>query len=784
MVAIHTFSVRKIALFTTFLFITFLQGCDNAQRLEHTRLEDFARFGRSVDLNLGTAAVGAYLENTEEGGEGAVYLYSSGEGTWSIQHRILSPSPGDEQFGNAVALWGNFLAVGAHEDHQVGAVRSGSVYIFQFNSGAWTHIQTLSSPGGHQAWEAFGISLDMHENTLVVGAVDRDQGALTDAGAAFVYEWTGSSFSLISSLAAPFPAAFDKFGSDVSIFGDTIAVSAPHRDTRSLGESGVVYIYERSGTAFTHAQTLSTSDKADDDRFGTSVSVMEYSDGSRRLAVGAFGVDQYKSSNVGAAYVFDALPAAGFSETTKLIASDASAYDSFGTDVSLWENTIAIGASGENSVAVDAGAAYVFELQLGTWTEVDKLTVPDAHYQMFMGSAVAIMGDTVFAGATGAETGDIGLTDTGAVEVFRQDSLGNWNESLTLTASGKATFDGFGTHISASGSSLIVSSYDYGEIFSADPDGYALEKLIETQSTSQIKAAALNADTAVVFGRRTSITEPIGYLDIYTETNGLWSQQQLIDPDLVSVAFPQESANSPVLDLDGDTLVLGARRWNLGDGRVFIYDRVSGVWSLTQLLTSAEAASNFDRNFGNHVALDGDWLAIAEVPSSGIPGSDMSGAVHLYRRIAGTFNLEQTLAEPIPSNTDGFGRGLAIHNDLLATYTASNSMLRVYLRTGINYSEVWNTVVANAATIGDVSLFIDDNIVAIGAQGADYDGFTNAGEVQIFERQVDDSYIAGDIFRPSAPSTDMNFGRQIDMKNGKLFVSTGSNESNVHIFDL
>ena len=71
--------------------------------------------------------------------------------------------------------------------------------------------------------------------------------------------------------------------------------------------------------------------------------------------------------------------------------------------------------------------------------------------------------------------------------------------------------------------------------------------------------------------------------------------------------------------------------WNGGDGRVFIYERSGSVWTQAQLFMSPQQTTNFDMNFGNQVRLDGNTLAIAEVPSSGTPGSPRNGTVFTRR---------------------------------------------------------------------------------------------------------------------------------------------------------
>ncbi|NNC98688.1 MAG: hypothetical protein HKN85_00760, partial [Gammaproteobacteria bacterium] len=433
-----------------------LSGCLNEQRLEQSRLDDFARFGRSIDVSGFDAAVGAYLESNGNS-EGAVYVFRRHAGAWSISARLESPSPGDEQFGDSVAMDGAMLAVGAPLDHQPGAFRSGSVYVFRRTGPAWNHIQTLSSPAPQQAWEAFGTAVALDGDHLIVGAPDRDQGGIVDAGAAFVYHWNGAAFVLTDALAVPAPGQSDKFGARVEVEEDTAAVSALRRDTRAGEDAGAVYVYHQEPAGFSLSQTLTASDGSEDDLFGSGIALFEQNDGARRLVVGAEGKSVGGADSAGAAYVFDAPPAGVFSETVKLLASDGAAGDIFGTDVEVEGNIIIVGAGGEDNLEIDAGAAYAYILSGGIWNEEAKLTNSTADMQSFLGSAVGLGLGHAFAGATGEEIGPL-LSDTGTVQVFARPAQGPWEFHQALSAAGTETGDSYGRGLVIDADRIIASA--------------------------------------------------------------------------------------------------------------------------------------------------------------------------------------------------------------------------------------------------------------------------------------------------------------------------------------
>lgn len=744
------------------------QACDGRlQTLEPSALREFGRFGRDIDIDVGSAVVGAYQESSQQG---AAYVYRYNGRAWSLEARLVSPTPADEQFGDRVAIDANTIAVAAPLDHRPGAVRAGSVYIFERTAGAWTHTATLGSPAS-QAWEAFGSSLTLDGNTLVVGAVDRDQGGATDAGAAFVFERTGSAWNLIQTLSAPLPAASDKFGNAVDLVGSTLVVAALRRDQGRVVDSGAVYVYQRD-RAFTLTQTLTASDAISDDIFGVGVALFVQNDGARRLVVGAENADPAGFSRAGAAYVFESAPAAAFGETQKLIAADPQANAIFGDDVALFNERILIGAPGATGAVVGSGAAYEFQLDGGTFVQVSKLERDPSDAQAHFGNSVALIGGGALIGATGEEIGTL-LDDTGAVHAFNvvDDALTH-GHVLTASAAGGPGF----RRLAMGDSTLVLGGATYADVFRRDASGWSEEQHLPALPFTTLTGVATDGDSVVVTGRRAT-NDPsviLGYAQVFTRVDDNWALQQQLAPDLVSVSFPEESANSLVTDVDGDTLVIGARRWNLGDGRVFVYERAGGIWTQSQLFTSPQAAGNFDMNFGNQVRLDGNTLVIAEVPSSGIPMSPQNGNVFIYTRPApgADFVQQQVITAPVPAMGDLFGAGIAIDGDLLAIYSGSGAMLRVYRRTAGVFNEIYNESVPNVGGSFEIGLAMAGDAIAIGRSGAAVDAIGSAGEIQVRVRQPDDSYLLAATYRSTAPLANQALGQTLVIDADRVVAGT------------
>ncbi|MEM8895675.1 MAG: FG-GAP repeat protein, partial [Bacteroidota bacterium] len=93
-------------------------------------------------------------------------------------------------------------------------------------------------------------------------------------------------------------------------------------------------------------------------------------------------------------------------ELQKLVASDRASTDFFGFSVSIDGDYAIAGAYNEDEDAsrsntvVNAGSAYIFKLlQDGSWQQEAKLVASDRSSGDFFGSAVAISGDYAIVGA-------------------------------------------------------------------------------------------------------------------------------------------------------------------------------------------------------------------------------------------------------------------------------------------------------------------------------------------------------------------------------------------------
>lgn len=243
-----------------------------------------------------------------------------------------------DNFGTAVALnaAGNLLAVGAFGDDGMGnaTANSGAVHLFSFTGGNFTggSLQATIGKGyvggnnidvaNLESNDYFGsaVAFNAAGDRLAVGAIG-DDGAgnvATDAGAAYMFSFSGSNFTGGSQQAiigkgyaggksvdvAGLDVA-DGFASALALnaTGDRLAIGAYGDDGAGNAaiNSGAVYLYRFTDNNFTggtlHAtvgkgyiggNNVNVANLESQDRFGISAAFNAVGD---RLAVGAFNDD-------------------------------------------------------------------------------------------------------------------------------------------------------------------------------------------------------------------------------------------------------------------------------------------------------------------------------------------------------------------------------------------------------------------------------------------------------------------------------------------------------------
>jgi hypothetical protein len=303
------------------------------------------------------------LEGTGGSFSGAAYVFIRSGTSWSQQAKLVASNPSAyDKFGYAASISGDgsYAIVGA-DGEDTTASGSGAAYVYVRSGTSWSQQQMLKATDAG-ANHNFGHSTYMSTDGTyaIIGAYDGDNTAGNYLGKAYIFTRSGSTWSQQAKLTASDAAAGDKFGYTVAINDDgTYAiVGTPYQDTGG-SDAGAAYIYVRSGTSWTQQAKIQSSDIQASDNFGYTVSIS--GDGSH-VMVGAEKEDT-TGNDAGSAYIFKR-SGSSWSQIKKLQAADAAADDKFGHSVSIAssDGTYSIvGANGEDAGGSNAGAAYIFE---------------------------------------------------------------------------------------------------------------------------------------------------------------------------------------------------------------------------------------------------------------------------------------------------------------------------------------------------------------------------------------------------------------------------------------
>ena len=760
------------------------------------------RFGVSVALDNDTAVVGAFQPtytdpdtSLDVSRPGAAYVYiKDSNGAWSQQAKLTASDGADgDEFGISVAVDGDTVVVGARGN----VSKTGAIYVFTKPSdGDWTSTITetkLTATGG-AADDLFGASVALYgASTIVVGAPgDQNSVGGTDVSTGSAYVFTRNSetgeWSQNAKLTASNAGADDLFGNSVGVDDDTIAVGAYGKDGNSLTDSGLVYVFVKSGGAAwattTETVQLSSSDRAANDNFGRSVAV----DGNT-IVVGASGdrnmVDGAEAST-GSAYVFTR-PNTGWAnsagtETAKLTASDGADSDQFGRSVAVDGDTIVVGAHQNDDDGEDSGSIYVFIKPTNGWTDTTgtvKLTASNAATGDRFGIALALDGDTALVAAprndandddddTGNDVSDAGsayvIGTSGWAKIPAAAAGNRYHEVTGLTnditymfavravnpsGDGPAsTAPGVPVPVPAAPVNLSATPGDGEVALSWDDPGNAT--IIKYQYSTDGGAnfsdfdggSSASTTSYTITGLDNGVTYTLALRAVNPTGNGEAST-------VTALILPAKPTGLTGIEYNSQ-VELG---WDNPD------DSTITKYQLLQIAPSkltAGGAGRDDDFFGMAVAADGDTALVGALQAYDADFNNRPGAAYVFtwNSVSEVWTKNATLNASDGDNGDGFGRSVALDGDTAVVGAYQNDEgepgeVQV-TNTGSAYiftkdsQGMWKQtaqLTASDAADGDqfgYSVAVDGDTVVIGAHQDDDDG-AESGSAYVFTKPSGDN---------------------------------------------
>lgn len=386
-------------------------------------------FGKSVAVWGDTAVVGDPDNDLDGNNAGAAWVFVRSGSGWVEQTRLIpSGASANDLFGTSVDIYDDYIVVGSPYDEGANDVGAGSAYVFRRDGASWIEMAelvgaatVLGDPYDSPGWgDQFGASVAINGDVpadatngeiwhnIFVGSPEDNHSQSLDAGSAYGFQLSpdGSAWIPMGKIYSNSPDSYAQFGISVDLDGDHLIVGANKDGDDLLGgggdpDPGVVYIWVRRGmVGIWNLETrLNAGDPAFRDHFGESVAVNAVG-GLATFVVGAPDNDDL-GSDAGAAYIFRG-SAMTFPQLAKLVASDGSDSDGFGSSVAVNKDLMVIGAPFLGDL--HTGAAYVISRQGYSWAESHRLTASDGtQLESRFGTSVALTGDLALAGATGVD---------------------------------------------------------------------------------------------------------------------------------------------------------------------------------------------------------------------------------------------------------------------------------------------------------------------------------------------------------------------------------------------
>jgi hypothetical protein len=331
---------------------------------------------------------------------------------------------------------------------------------------------------------------------------------------------------------------------------------------------------------------------------------------------------------------------------TKLTASDAAFYDSFGFSVAISGPTAVVGAAFKNA---GAGSVYGVVHSGTSWIQQAELTPSGGPSSEYFGVSVAISGSTALVGASNNNSG------TGAAYVFKRSGT-VWTQQAKLVAADGAPNDSFGWSVAVSGVTAVVGTYKNSStgaayVFTRSGTSWRQRaKLTAADGTARNYfgySVAISGPTAVVGAFGNASARGAAY--VFVRSGKTWIQQaKLIASDGAAYDYAGWS-----VAISGSTAVVGAWSANSRAGAAYIFVRSGRTWTQQAKLTASDGV--FLDDFGGSVAISESTVVVgAQLKNEQI------GAAYMFTRSETTWTQQTELLASDGTGGDEFGYAVAV----------------------------------------------------------------------------------------------------------------------------
>ncbi len=283
---------------------------------------------------------------------------------------------------------------------------------------------------------------------------------------------------------------------------------------------------------------------------------------------------------------------------------------------------------------------------------------------------------------------------------------------------------------------------------------------------------AVAGDVMVVGRPQHDVLDPMfisspGSAEVFERIAGTWQSVAVLRADPIDV----QAQFGHCVETDGTVILVGSTVAEVDDGgtlvdsagAVYVFEKIAGLWTQTQILTSNEPEGG--GQFGHSMELDGGALVVGEVEAFYTPNSDsQAGAVHLFLRSGNTFSHSAKIQVPEASFRAQLGQCVAIEGGVIFAGAwkengGGNEAGAVYV---FGFDTVWTVIDKLVPPTPRVrgefgwSLDVHEGSVVVG--GVDYFIGTGQGSAFTFEHAGGGDWVFTQQFNAASTLASDHFG--------------------------
>lgn len=744
-------------------------------------------------------------------------------GSWAQETRYqLLPSSQPESnsyFGKSVALWGDYLMVGAPEEDDV-ATNEGAVYFFKRGSdGLWSESQRLLT-ASHWANNRLGWAIDISENYAIASAPVNIGSSFTTGRFPYALIYAldvDGTWVKADSISASDIVEYDDFGEAVVIneewafvgndegqkvyaykkqvnglWDETQIISKPISTSGFGSRLGLSSNYLTiSGDVDQEVFTYTYNDVSGDwelvDQLDLGYTMWDMAVLDSIMVVSNIS-DTDKGSGAGAASIYFLGTDGEWSFSEKLLSPTGAANDRFGYSVAIDTNFIVV-------TTRETSTAQSYERGLD-----DKFT----HKKTLQGSAndqtVAVFDEDVAVGDYRATANSI--SSSGAVLMYfagDDDKLPPNVTDFTFFGSPTAsstsiiydlTFDEDVSGVSVDDFSVKV---EIGEVnatvlgvVALSPSLYRLS--VSVSGRGYFSLVLNNIDGSIIDASGNSLTIGPNYSNVFrTATTSLPTTIYSLSTGQ-TISHPLDSDQAAdffgySIDMQNGKAVVGTYGYNSAQGTVFLLEESEGTWSQTQQYTSF-LTTTVAAQVGHSVAINGDYI-FAGAPNDTYSSKSNHG---------GIINWKNGI-ESSPIRGDN---GSA--NNYRGKFMSSRESLMIFgsvdeLVEGANTGAAYVYEIQGDGSLGFVttltpsyldadmdygqSITNNEDFIVIGAPSSDEKG-SLVGAVYIYSKNVEGDWVEHQVLYPDRDIAFNQFGFDVSMDGKTLAVGATAQKLNYY----